>query len=329
MKQEVQLKNNKNNRNIFVFIYKNYTMLYVLVFLIAVTSIISPTFLNAQNIMNIFRQSAVMGFVALGMSFVILGGTFDMSVGSIVTLTGILAISLQPFVGVFLAIIITLIVGLLIGLINGLIIAGIKGTQGDSFMITFGMLTLIQAIALIITNGTSVVGSDDPVYVFIGNGDIGIVPFSIILFLLFAVIMHLFLSKTLQGRMIYYMGASIEVARLSGINIRAYKILTYMISGAMSTIAAFIMTARVNGATPKAGANLVFDAVTAIVVGGIGLKGGEGSMIHTVIGVLIMGVISNSMNIIGISSQNQLLLKGIILIVAVSMDSIKKRGLTV
>lgn len=322
------MENNKHSRNIFVFIYKNYTMLFVLIFLIIITAIISPAFLNAQNIMNIFRQSAVMGFVALGMSFVILSGSFDMSVGSIVTLSGILAISLQPFVGLFLAIILTLLVGLLIGLINGLIIVGIKATQGDSFMVTFGMLTFIQAIALIITNGTSIVGSDNPIYVFIGNGDIGILPFSIILFAFFAIIMQLFMSKTLQGRKIYYIGANLEVARLSGINIRAYKVFTYMISGAMSTIAAFIMTARVNGATPKAGAGLEFDAVTAIVVGGIGLKGGEGSIIHTVIGVLIMGVISNSMNMIGISSQNQLLVKGIILIAAVSMDSIKKKGLT-
>lgn len=326
---ERTLKDNKYNRNILVFIYKNYTMLYVLIFIIAITAIISPAFLKPQNIMNIFRQSVVMGFVALGMSFVLIGGTFDVSVGSIVTLSGILAISLQPYVGLLFAIILTLVVGSLIGLINGFIINGIEGTQSDSFIVTFGMLTFIQAIALIITNGTSVKGSDDPVYVFIGNGDIGIVPFSFILFVFFSIIMHIFLSKTLQGRMIYYMGANREVARLSGINIRVYRILTYMISGAMSAIAAFIMTARVNGATPKAGAYLLFDALTAIVVGGIALKGGEGSIIHTFIGVLIMGVISNSMNIIGISSQNQLVVKGIILIAAVAVDSFRRRGQTV
>jgi ribose/xylose/arabinose/galactoside ABC-type transport system permease subunit len=301
-------------------------MLYVLIALIIITAILAPSFLNIQNIMNIFRQSAVMGFVALGMSFVILGGSFDMSVGSIVTLSGILAVSLQPFVGLFWAIVLTLAVGMFIGLINGLIIAGIKGTQGDSFIVTFGMLTLIQAIALIITNGTSVVGSNDPVYVFIGNGDIGVVPFSIILFTVFAIIMQIFISKTLPGRKIYYMGENSEVARLCGINIKAYKIFTYMISGAMSAIGAIIMTARVNGATPKAGAGLLFPAITAIVVGGILLKGGEGSIIHTVIGVLIMGVISNSMNMIGISSQNQLIVKGIILIAAVCMGTIKKKG---
>lgn len=321
--------NIKNNIKLYLrTIYKNYTMLLALIILIALTSILSHSFLTVQNITNIFRQVAVMGCVALGMSFVIIGGSFDMSVGSTVSLAGILAISLQPAVGVFWAMVISLIVGVTVGLINGVIITSINGTQGDSFIITFGMLTVIQAISLIITKGYTVPGSNNKSYIFIGNGDIGVIPFSIILFTVLAIIMQIFITKTSHGRNIYYMGANAEVAKLAGVKVKFYKIITYMVSGVMAAVAGLILSARVNGAAPKAGVNLEFEAVTAIVVGGILLRGGEGTLINTIIGVLIIGVISNSMNIIGISSQNQLVVKGVILIAAVCIENIRKKGIT-
>ena len=315
----------KQRKNIIRVIYKEYTMLLTLIVLFAIAAIVAPAFTSIQNLMNIFRQSAVVGCVALGVSLVIFGGTFDMSVGATVSLTGMLALILQNQYGVAGAMLIALAAGGLIGLVNGLLITAINGGAGDSFMITFGMMSLVQAIALIITNGKLTGGSDSAFYRFIGNGDIGVIPFSIILFFILAIIMQIFVTKTKAGRDIYYMGANREAARLAGVNVRRVKTFTYFLAGIMSAVGAFVLTARSNGALPKSGEGMEFDVVTAIVVGGVGINGGEGSILHTVIGVLIMGVISNAMNIIGISSQNQLVVKGVILVLAVCLDNVKKK----
>jgi len=143
--------------------------------------------------------------------------------------------------------------------------------------------------------------------------------------LVVAVVAGIILTKTTKGREIYYMGANPEGARLSGINTKKLRIMVYMISGAMAAFAAILLTGRINGTTPIAGKDMEFDAITAIVVGGIGISGGEGSILQVVIGVLIMGIIGNIMNIIGVSSQNQLVAKGTILILAVILDNVKKK----
>ena len=188
MEKTVERPTASKYKNILQVIYKDYTMLIILIAFIILGSILSPVFLTVHNIMNIFRQNAVTGIVALGVTFVILGGTFDMSVGSTISLTGILAIILQESVGVIPAMLIAIAVGILIGFVNGYIISSIKGGAGDSFMITFGMLTLIQGVALITTNGNTVSGSNSPFYMFLGDGNLGAFPFSFLLFLIFALI---------------------------------------------------------------------------------------------------------------------------------------------
>lgn len=312
-------------KSILKVIYKDYTMLLVLVGLFTITAVIEPVFIKIQNLMNIFRQSAIVGCVALGVSLVVIGGTFDMSVGATVSLTGMIAIILQDSCGVVGAMLIALLIGCIIGLLNGFLISSINGGSGESFMITFGMMNVVQAVALIITNGKLTGGSKSAFYQYIGNGDIGVVPFSIILFFILAALMQVFLTKTKRGRYIYYMGANRETARLAGINVKSLRIFVYMMAGIMSAIGAFILTARSGGALPKAGEGIEFDVVTAIVVGGVGVNGGEGSILHTVIGVLIMGVMANALNIIGVSSQNQLVVKGLILVLAVCVDKVKRK----
>lgn len=306
-------------------IYKEYTMLITLAVLVLLTWIIEPSFMRVANVMNIFRQSAVIGCLSLGVGLVWMSGTFDMSVGATLSLCGVLALKLQSSCGVIGAILIALLVGAAIGLVNGLIITAIKGGGGESFMVTYGTMNVVQAIALIVTNGNNISGSDNPFYRFIGNGDIGVIPFSIILFAVLAVLVHIFIIRSRLGRNIYYTGANTEVARLSGINIRFARVFAYMMAGLLSAVGALILTARSNGALPKSGAGYEFDVATAIAVGGVGIGGGEGSIAHVVIGVLILGVISNAMNMIGISSQNQLVVKGMILVLAVILDTYKKK----
>lgn len=312
--------------NIFSRIYRDYPMLFVLIALLIIGSILSPSFLSHINIMNIFRQNAVTGIVALGMLFVVLGGTLDMSVGSIVSVTGLLALMLQEHIGVAGAMIVAILVGGLVGLANGLIISGINGYSGESFMVTFGMTTLLQGVALMLTNGNMLLESKSKFYNFLGDGNIfKIVPFSIILFFIFAIIVGIFLAKSRKGREIYYMGSNPTAARLSGLNVKRLRVMVYVISGCMAAIAAILLTGRIHGMTPTAGKEMEFDAVTALAVGGIGVSGGEGTVIHAIIGVLIMGVIGNIMKIIGISSQNQLIVKGVVLVLAVVVDNIKKK----
>lgn len=311
--------------NFFRVIYKDYTMLIVLIALVIIGAVLSPSFLSVTNIMNILKQNAVTGVVALGFALVLIGGTFDMSVGSNLTLCAVVSLMLQEHIGALPAVLIALAVGVAVGLINGFIISALNGNSGDSFIITFGMLTLLQGLALIITKGNMVSGSKDPVYGFIGDGNIAGIPFSFILFVIFAIIVGVVLSKTTGGRKVYYMGANCDAARLSGIDTKETRLLVYVVSGLMAAIAAIMLTGRTNGTTPTAGQNMEFDAVTAIVVGGVSIKGGEGSIIHVVIGILIMGLIGNIMNIIGISSQNQLVVKGVVLVLAVILDNIKKK----
>lgn len=315
----------KTLKSFGITVYREYTMLLTLVALVLLTWAIEPTFMRTANIMNIFRQSAVVGCLSLGVGIVWMSGTFDMSVGATLSLCGILALKLQARIGVPGAVIVALAVGTLIGTVNGLIITGIKGGGGESFMVTYGTMNVVQAIALIVTNGNNVSGSESTVYRFLGNGDIGIIPFSIILFAVFSVLVHFLITKSRLGRNIYYTGANTEVARLSGINIRFSRTFAYAFAGLMSAIGSLIMTARANGALPKSGSGYEFDVATAIAVGGVGIGGGEGNTGHIVIGVMIMGVISNAMNMIGISSQNQLVVKGMILILAVVFDTYKKK----
>jgi ribose/xylose/arabinose/galactoside ABC-type transport system permease subunit len=303
--------------------FNRYIMIVTLAVLVCTASLISPSFLTPHNLWNILRQVSAVGCVALGMTYVLVGGTFDMSVGSTVSLAGVLSIGLQPHIGVIPAVGAALFLGVLIGFLNGSIIVAIKSNQGDSFIITFGMLSMIQAIALIYSNGNTIPGSNNAAYNFIGNGELGNVPVSILIFLGLAAILQVFLTRTTGGRRIYYIGANIEAARLAGIRVGFYKLLTYVVSGFCSAVAAVILTARVNGAAPTIGLNYEFDAVTAIVIGGIGLAGGEGSIAHAVIGVLIMGVISNGMNIVGLTPQSQFVAKGLILIAAVCVRRLR------
>ena len=307
-------------------VVKKYMMLFVLVALFVVLSLVSDVFLTTKNIMNLFRQVAVIGIVSIGAGIVVIGGTFDMSVGSVCTMTGCACLLLQNVVGVVPAMLITLVIGIAVGFVNGWIITGIKGNSGDSFMVTYGMLTVVQAIALLLTGGYPLSASRSAAYNAIGSGTIAnLIPVSIILFAVLTAIAAVIMQKTTFGKQIYYMGANPTVAKLSGINTRRNRIISYMISGFTAAIAAIVLTGRINGATAKMGHGYEFDAMTALVVGGISLSGGIGNMINMVIGVLIMGTLTNGLDILGVQAESQYVARGLVLIIAVLADVIKNR----
>jgi len=313
-------------KNFFKTIVEKYMMLFVLLGLFILLSIISDVFLTSQNIMNLFRQVSVIGIISIGAGIVVIGGTFDMSVGSLCTMCGCACLLLQESIGVIPAVIVTLLIGMAVGFINGFIITAIKGNSGDSFMITFGMLTVLQAIALLLTGGYPLNPSKSAAYNAIGSGTIGtLIPISIIVFAVLTVIAAILMQKTIFGKEVYYMGSNEVVAKLAGMNTRKNRIISYMISGLCASIASIVLTGRINGATAKMGHGFEFDAMTALVVGGISLSGGIGNMINMVIGVFIMGILSNGLNIMGVQAESQYVARGLVLIIAVLVDVLKSR----
>ena len=324
------MKENVKNRsaigNFFYTVVKEYTMIFVLIAIVLILCLSTELFLVTDNIMNLFRQTAVIGIISIGAGIVVIGGTFDMSVGSLCTLCGCVCLILQEHMSVAAAMLICLAIGAVVGLINGVTITAIKGNSGDSFMITFGMLTVLQAITLLITGGYPQGGSASDFYNFFGKGTIGgVFPVSILVFFILTGLAAILMQKTLFGRRVYYMGSNREAARLAGVKVGMHRIVSYVISGLCAAMAAIVLTGRINGATSKMGHNYEFDAMTAIVVGGISLSGGKGNMINMMIGVLIMATIGNGMNILGIQTEQQYIVRGLVLIIAVLVDVIRSR----
>lgn len=324
------MKENVKNRSkigeFFYSVVKNYTMIFVLLAIVLILSFSTKLFLVTDNIMNLFRQTAVIGIISIGAGIVVIGGTFDMSVGSLCSLCGCVCLILQEHVGVAAAMLICLAIGAVVGLINGVTITAIKGNSGDSFMVTFGMLTVLQAITLLITNGYPQSGSTSDFYNFFGKGTIGgVFPVSILVFFVLTALAAVLMQKTLFGKRVYYMGSNREAARLAGVKVGMHRVVSYVISGLCAAMASIVLTGRINGATSKMGHNYEFDAMTAIVVGGISLSGGKGNMINMIIGVLIMSTIGNGMNILGIQTEQQYIVRGLVLIIAVLVDVIRSR----
>ncbi len=300
-------------------------MLIALMVLIIISSFISDVFMSTNNIFNILRQVSMNGILACGMTFVMLTGGFDLSVGSIISVSAVVAIGLQSSMGVAGAIIVALLIGIIAGSINGIILSKINANSGDAFMITLGSQLVFAGIALLYTDARVLPGSSDPFYEFIGQGRVlAGIPMPVFIFLAIAIIGQFVLSFTGFGRKVYLLGGNYEAARLSGIKVGFYKASVYMIVGFCAAIAGIILSSRTRGGSPLAGVGYEMDAIAAVVVGGISMKGGEGSILKTLVGVFIIGVLSNILNLIGLSSFNQMIVKGFVIVAAVWLDSRKK-----
>jgi ribose/xylose/arabinose/galactoside ABC-type transport system permease subunit len=299
---------------------KEYGVALILVIVIGIVSIVSDSFFTITNFKNILNQVAVVGILACGMTFVIISGGIDLSVGSIVSLAGVMSINFVQAFGAIPAIIMVMIIGLLIGLFVGAIMAKIKGRLGESFMITYGMLTVIGAIALIYTNGLYQTGSDYGLFQAFGSG---IVP--IIVFLVVALLCQLVLKKTIFGRMVYFLGGNEEAARLSGMNTKLFKMIVFAINGMLAALAGSVLVARVGTGSPTAGVGYELDVIAAVVVGGVSMSGGSGNVFNTIFGVLILGVLNNGLNILNVTAYPQMIIKGGIIILAVCLDTWNRR----
>lgn len=298
-----------------------YKSLIGLVVLCAIITFVAPTFLTLSNITNVFTQVSVNAIIAVGMTFVILTGGIDLSVGSTLAISGALAASIIKSTGnIYLAIIAAALVGIGIGLINGLLIS--KGKL-QAFIATLATMTIFRGATLVFTNGTPISKLPDS-FVNLGNGKIGFLPMPVIITVIVSGIAIYILSQTKLGRYIYALGGNEDSARLSGINTTKIKTLVYVISGFASAIAGVIIASRIGSASPNAGIGFELDAIAAVVIGGTSLSGGEGKISGTLIGALIIGVLNNGLNIMNVSPFYQLIVKGLVILIAVLLDKKNK-----
>jgi len=285
--------------------------------------ILTPVFFNPLNILNVIRQVSIIGVIAVGMTFVILLGGIDLSVGSVVAFTGIIAAGFQVKWGgsLFLSIVIPLLVGGGIGFLNGFI-----STKGGlhPFIVTLGTMSIFRGATLLVAKGRPISGMSKS-FRFIGAGMIGPIPFPVILFLGSVIIAAIILRRTVFGRYIYAIGGNEEAALLSGIRVDRYKVSAFTILGFLSALSGLILTSRLNSGELVAGEGYELDVIASVVIGGTSMMGGEGGVYGTLIGALLIGVISNGLNLLGVQPYWQMIVRGSIIILAVLMDKMKRR----
>ena len=302
-------------------IIRSYGIAIAFIIICTVMTALSPVFLTVTNVLNVIRQSSIFGIMAIGMTFVILTGGIDLSVGSILAVVGAISAGmLKGGMEVLPVVILALAIGISCGLANGVLI-----TVGRiaPFVVTLGMMSVARSLTLIYTTGYPISGFVGA-FRFIGGGDILAIPFPIVVFLLTVVIAWVILTQTRMGRYVYAIGGNEETVKLSGINADFYKTTVYVISGITAAISALILTSRLNSAEPMAGQGYELDVIAAVVIGGTSLNGGRGSVWGTLIGALLIGVINNGMNLLGIPPYFQLLVKGLIIIGAVLIDRLRE-----
>jgi ribose transport system permease protein len=303
-------------------ILREYTVLIILVLLSAGIALSSDRFLQVGNLFNIVQQSSILGIAAIGVTLTILSAGIDLSVGSVLGFCGAVSAGLIVRSGlpVPLAILAALALGFAMGAFNGLLI--VKGRL-QPFVVTLAMLAMARGFTLLYTDGRPISGMPES-YTFLGGGSLGPVPMAAVVFLIVFLLSYLFLRYTRTGLHIYAIGGNEETARLAGIKVQRTKVLVYALSGLTAAVAGIVLTSRLWSAQPQAGSGLELNAIAATVLGGTSLMGGYGGTAGTVGGALIMGVLSNGLNLIGVSAYLQRVITGAVFILAVTIDMYTK-----
>lgn len=299
-------------------------------------SVVSPNFLTMSNVSGILLATMINGLLACGATYIIITGGIDLSIGTNMTLTSVLMGMLVVNAGVPLpaGIAAGIFIGMFIGFLNGIMVTRMKLPP---FIATLGMQMVTKGISIVLTNGTPIYFTDYPGFKKLAGGSViqsaferlgimGIsIPNGVIIMFAVAAVMGYVLSRTRLGRYIYAIGSNKEATRLSGIKVDNWELLAYMIGGTMSGIAAILMSARLNSANPSLGSGYEMDAVAACVIGGASLAGGEGSISGTIIGAFIISVLTNGLRILSVPTEWQTVLTGLIIIIAVYMDVLRKK----
>ena len=294
-------------------IWRRVGVLAALLILVVAASFLSDRFLTVPNLLNILRQVAIVGILAIGMTFVILTRGIDLSVGSILGISVVVYAGLLQTHGMAVAIPIGLLVAMGAGLVNGL---GVASAGIPPFIMTLGMLSFTRGLAFLYTGGTPIPILNEDFY-NLGNDYLFGIPIPSLILLAILAVSAIILSFTAFGRSVYAIGSNEEAARLSGVPVRFYKIIVYVIAGGVSGLAGLVYASQLSIGTPIAGQGYELDAIAAVVVGGTSLFGGKGSVGGTFLGTLIIGVLANILNLTGVDPYVQQLFKGALIVIAV------------
>jgi inositol transport system permease protein len=316
-------------------IFSKYGIFLIFAAMVVAASILSPAFLSSINLINIVRQMSVVGLISLGVTGVIVSAGIDLSSGSVVGLSAVVAASLAqssdtsaPFYpGLHLPLIVAVVAGCLVGALVGLINGGLVAkTHIPPFIATLGTYTAIRGAALLYTNGRPISDLTDN-YNFIGQGDVLGIPVPIILLVVMAVVTHILYAHTKFGKYIYAIGGNEQAARVSGIDSSRYKMLIYVYAGFLAGLAGLVVSSRIGSGQPGLGVGYELDAIAAAVIGGTSLSaGGIGTVAGTIVGALIIGVLNNILDLMNVSAYWQQIIKGCIIVGAVIVDQLKQRG---
>lgn len=310
-----------NNVNVHTLqrFWKKTAIFWVLVLLVVLMAFASEAFFTQRNILNVMKQTSITAILGVGMTFVLISGGIDLSVGSVIALAGVLASATavtERGISLAVTILVAVGMGMLCGLINGV---GIAYIGYPPFIMTLGMMTSARGLALVFTNGKPIFGLS-PAFVDVANATIFKIPLLVYYLVAVIIVGYVMLTQTVFGRRVYAIGGNAEAARLSGVNVKLQKVLIYMISGTLAGFCGLLMCSRITSGNATVASGYEMNAIASAVIGGVSMNGGAGSVMGTLIGALILTIIQNSFDILGINPFYQSVIQGIIILMAVFMD---------
>lgn len=314
------IKNNKEYKLVIKKIFENpFTFTFIaFIVLCVVIGLVSDTFFTSSNINNIARQVSINAIISIGMTMVILTGGIDLSVGPVMALSStFMAGAMIAGVNPVIAVGIGLLTGIVFGTVNGIIIS--YGKQ-PAFIVTLAMMEIARGIALLYTGGYPLSGIPDS-FGFIGRGKVIGIQTPVLMMIILYIVTFVILNKFVFGRYVYSIGGNEEATRLSGIKVKKYKMMVYIGSGFTAAAAAMILTSRLMSGQPNAGTGFELDSIAAVVLGGTEMTGGRGNILGTLVGVFMLGVLNNGLNLIGVSPYTQRVVKGLIILLAIYISS--------
>ncbi|MBP3976724.1 ABC transporter permease [Microbacterium sp. BLY] len=299
-----------------------FSIYIILLVVIVAASFLSPNFLSSDNIFNVLRQVAVITILAFGAMTLIIGGMIDLSAGAVMAFAGVVSVLVYKSTGnLLLAILAGILIGMLCNLVNAFLVATLKT---PAFIVTLGMMLMARGAVLELTQGQNVLQLGD--FILIGQGNLGWLPIPVLVLIGVTIVIWYLMNQTRYGRSVYAVGGNEEAARAAGISVERVKYQAFLVNGALVGIAGVIFMSRVNAGLPNAGVGYELQAITAPIIGGTSFSGGVGTVMGTLAGALIVGILGNIMNLIGIGSYIQQIVMGAIIVVAVAYDVFSKRG---
>jgi ribose transport system permease protein len=325
----MESKENSARKKKIVSFLREWGLIFAIVIITLVATIIRPAFLSGKNMLNILRAYSTIGIASIGMAYAVIGGGMDLSVGSTISLTAVITMliinnatvaTVAPASAALLALLVGILLGALVGAVNGAILAVVNGRMAESFIITYAMQIVVGAIAQAIVKGNFQAAQyRSGLFKQFGMG------FTPVLFMIVvAVVMQFILVKTKFGRSLYFLGSSMKAAKMAGLKVKQVRFLAHLICGMCAGLAGVIVVSRVVSASVLQGQNYELDALVCVAIGGTSLDGGSGSILRTVLGVMVIGFMMTALNILGVQSNAQLIVRGTVIVLAVALDVLNK-----